>query len=135
MDSPSPAIRDLAGRLLAASQAGSESHGHDAAVVIEKLRIAVTRVAGAEGFTSLLRRALVLASRDMPSLHSVKLGAHGRLEGIEDLAAGGAGGARTRDEAAVTIAAHFLGLLITFIGEALTLNLVRDAWPEASLGK
>ena len=36
-------------------------------------------------------------------------------------------------EAAVAITAHLLGLLVTFIGEPLTLRLVREAWPDASL--
>ncbi len=29
--------------------------------------------------------------------------------------------------------AHLVGLLVTFIGEPLTLTLVRDAWPGATL--
>ena len=29
--------------------------------------------------------------------------------------------------------AQLLGLLVTFIGEPLTLRLVRDAWPNASV--
>ena len=31
------------------------------------------------------------------------------------------------------IVAQLLGLLVTFIGEPLTLRLVRDAWPNASV--
>lgn len=136
MDSPSPAIRDLARRLVAASQTASDSHGHDATAVIETLRIAVTRFAGAEGFASLLRRALILATRDVPSLQSVKVRADGRLEGIEHLAAvPGTDGTRARDEAAVVIAAQLIELLVMFIGEPLTLNLVRRTWPEGALGK
>ena len=55
-------------------------------------------------------------------MQSVKLTAEGRLEGFEQ------GG----NEGAVAITAHLLGLLATFIGEPLTLRLVREAWPEAS---
>ncbi len=132
MDRLSPAIHDLARQVVAARQTASDSQGHDAAM-IETLRIAVTRFAGAEGFTSLLRRAVVLASRDMPSLQSVKVGAHGRLEGLEHLAAlPGADSARARHEATVVIAARLLELLVTFIGESLTLTLVRASWPETS---
>ncbi|HEY3324620.1 MAG TPA: hypothetical protein VGP72_29480 [Planctomycetota bacterium] len=32
----------------------------------------------------------------------------------------------------VALIAHLLGLLITFIGEPLTLRLVQDVWPQAS---
>jgi hypothetical protein len=131
MDTPSSSMRDLARRLLAASQTASGSQVHEA-VVIEKLRITLTKFAGSEGFASLLRRALVLASAEVPSLHSVKIGADGRLQGFEQIVADkGAGGAG--DEAAVAITAHFLGLLATFIGEPLTLRLERAAWPGTLL--
>ncbi|HVK09314.1 MAG TPA: hypothetical protein VM597_11100, partial [Gemmataceae bacterium] len=35
-------------------------------------------------------------------------------------------------EGGVEVVAHLLGLLVTFIGEPLTLRLVRDAWPDVS---
>ena len=125
-------MRDLARRLLAASQTASGSQVQEAVVVIEKLRITLTKFAGSEGFASLLRRALVLASAEVPSLHSVKIGADGRLQGFEQIVADKrAGGAR--DEAAVAITAHLLGLLATFIGEPLTLRLERAACPGTLL--
>jgi hypothetical protein len=37
------------------------------------------------------------------------------------------------DEAGVILLAELLALLITFIGETLTLRLLQDAWPEAGL--
>jgi len=148
MDSPSPQVRDLAKRLLAASVATREaSHPriHEAVLVSEKLRVPVTKFAGAEGFASLQRRALALASANVPSLRGVKIGKDGRLEGF-DLAsgdvgvagvAGGAGGgghsaavdagAAEREEAAMAITNSLLGLLVTFIGEPFTLRLVREA--------
>jgi len=132
MDKPSSSIRDLARQLLAASQTAADPHVHEAVVVIEKLRIILTKFAGAEGFASLLRRALLLASAEVPALQSVKIGTDGRLDGFEqivaDKATGAAGG-----EAAVAITSHLLDLLVTFIGEPLTLTLVRAAWPDTSL--
>ncbi len=125
MDTPSSLMRELSRRLLAASETASESQVHEAAVVSEKLRIPLTRFAGAEGFASLLRRALVLASAEVPSLQSIKVGAEGRLEGFEQLAAD-TGAAAEGTEAAVAITAHLLGLLATFIGEPLTLRLERS---------
>jgi hypothetical protein len=132
MDTPSPLMSDLARRLLAASQNASGPHVHEAAVVTEKLRIPLTRFAGAEGFASLLRRALALASAEAPSLQSIKVGAAGRLEGFEQVAAD-TGTAAGGSEAAVAITAHLLGLLVTFIGEPFTLRLVREAWSDTSL--
>lgn len=131
METPSSLMRELSRRLLAASDTTSDHLVHEAAVVSERLRIPLTRFAGAEGFASLLRRALVLASAEVPSLQSIKVGPDGRLEGFEQLATdtGTAGGS----EAAVAITSHLLALLGTFIGEPLTLRLVREAWPDTSL--
>ena len=123
-------MRDLARRLLAASQTASDGpHVHEAVLVSERLRISLARFAGADGFASLLRRALVLASEDVPSLRSVKIGAVGRLEGFEQVAPDTGTGA-LGDEAAVAITAQLLELLATFIGESLTLRLLRESWPE-----
>ena len=122
-------MRDIARRLLAASQTVSDPHVPEAVLVSDRLRASLTRFAGADGFTSLLRRALALARAEVPSLQSVKVGADGRLEGFELLAA------QTGMDvaAAAAITAHLLGLLVTFIGEPLTLALVREAWPDISL--
>jgi hypothetical protein len=117
---------------MAASQTASGPHVHEAVWVIEKLRITLAKFAGADGFVSLLRRALVLASADVPALQSVKIGADGRLEGFEQLVADKGTGA-AEGEAAVAITSHLLGLLVTFIGEPLTLKLVRASWPDTSL--
>ena len=101
---------------------------HEAVRVCQKLRVSLTRFAGADGFTSLLRRSLALARADVPSLKAVTLNPEGCLEGIEQLAADSPEGAT---DASVAVTAHLLGLLVTFIGEPLMLRLVRDAWPDA----
>ena len=133
MDTPSPSIQDLAQRLLAletARQSGSDPHGHEGLRVCEKLRISLTRFAGPEAFTAILRRALALARADVAALQSVKINAEGRLEGLKVL---GADTGNVSTEAAFAITAHLLGLLATFIGEPLTLRLVHEVWPKASL--
>jgi hypothetical protein len=128
-------MRELARRLLAASQTGSDPHMHEAVLVSERLRVSLTKFAGADGFAALLRRALVLAGGEVPSLKSVKIGPDGRLDGLEQLGAGtGAGGERSiGGDAAVAITSHLLGLLVIFIGEPLTLRLVREAFPDTPL--
>jgi hypothetical protein len=129
MDKPSPSMRDLARRLLAASQDTSGPHVPEAVAVSEKLRISLTKFAGAEGFASLLRRALVLARAEAPALQSVQIAADGRLEGFEKLVAD-SGTSRVGSEAALAITAHLFELLETFIGKTFTLRLVREAWPD-----
>jgi hypothetical protein len=91
--------------------------------VSQRLRTYLTRLIGADGFTALQRRALLLAQAEIPSLQTVKITADGHLEGIETLSDGG--------EAATAIIAHVLELLITLIGESLTLRLMLDAFPAA----
>ena len=129
MVTPSASMRDLARRLLAANQVASGSQVDEAVVLIEKLRITLIKLAGAEGFTSLLRRALALARAEVPSLQNVEIGADGRLEGFEEIVADKGAGA-AGDEAAVALTAHLLWLLVTFIGEPLTLRLERAALPD-----
>ena len=133
METPPASLRDLAQRLLAveaASHSAADAQVHEAVRVCEKLRVSLTRFAGADGFTSLLRRALALARAEVPALQTVNFKADGCLEELEEVAthAGSAG-----VDGAVAITTHLLGLLITFIGEPLTLRLVREGWPDASL--
>lgn len=105
---------------------------HEAVRVCEKLQISLTRFAGSDGFKSLLRRALALARADVPALQTVKIKPDGSLDGCEALAVDSANGG---PEAAVGIIAHLLGLLVTFIGQPLTMALVREAWPDISLNE
>ena len=126
-------MRDLAQRLVALEAASESANGapvHEAVRVCDKLRISLTRFAGSDGFTSLLGRALALARAEVPSLQTVQVKPDCSLEGLGVLAVDGT---NAGPEAAVAITAHLLGLLETFIGKPLTLRLVREAWPEASL--
>jgi len=140
MDTPSASIRGLARRLLAVEAATLPSPGgaadvgarvqHEAVRVCEKLRISLTRFAGADGFTSLLRRTLALARVEAPSLNRITVKPDCSMDGLEALAAEETDGGV---EATAALTAHLLGLLVTFIGEPLTLRLVREAWPDAPL--
>jgi hypothetical protein len=134
MDTPSTSMRELSRRLLAASRSASAPTASEAVLVSDRLRASLTRFAGPDGFTSLLRRALALASAELPPLQCVKVTVDGRLDGWEAFAAeSGPGEKSPANVAAVAITGHLLGLLVTFIGEPLTLRLVRDAWPDLAL--
>lgn len=133
MDTPNSLMSDLARRLLAAeaaSQSVTDSQIHAAVRVCDKLRISLTRFAGADGFASLLRRALALARADVPALETVQLQPDGLLEGLEALTVDAM---NVGPEAAVAITANLLGLLVTFIGEPITLRLIREDWPDESM--
>jgi len=51
---------------------------------------------------------------------------------LEKLATEGPSGEVEVALAAMAITTHLLALLMTFVGEAITLRLVREAWPQAS---
>jgi hypothetical protein len=129
MSRASPAIQDLARRLIAAEAARDDppgAHAAGAVRVLEKLGAPLARLTGEAGFRSLLSRALALAKAEDASLNPVRVREDGSLEGLAGDRNGpdaGAGGA---------VVAQLLGLLVTFIGESLTLRLVRDAWPDAA---
>ena len=105
---------------------------HEAVRVHEKLRISLTRFAGADALTAMLTRALGLAGSEVPNLQTLKVQADGRIDGLEALATAKPAVAT---KAAVAITANLLWLMVTFIGESLTMRLVCEAWPDASLGE
>ena len=132
MSAATPAIRDLARRLIALEAAREVSPGGSpgaALRVCDRLRVPLVRLAGVAGFRSLMSRALAMAKTEVPSLAVAQVSADGSVEGLEwhqhdDGVEGGAGGA---------VVARLLELLVTFIGEPLTLSLVRDGWPDATV--
>jgi hypothetical protein len=136
MSTASPEVQDLARRLLAFE--ATHDNAADAYVevvvqVIEGLRVHLVRLAGVDGFRSLLSRALTLAKAEVPALNMVRTRADGSLEGFDKLEEDHEAG--VAEEAGVVLVAHLLDLLVTFIGEPLTLRLVRDKWPDASMGR
>jgi hypothetical protein len=133
MSTASPENQELARRLLAFEaehHTSSDAGVGVAAQFIEELRLRLVKLAGVEGFRSLLSQALTLAKAEVPSLEMVQVGADGSLAGFDEIQASRpevAGG-----QAGIVLVAHLLGLLMTFVGEPLTLSLLRDRWPEAS---
>ncbi len=113
--------RELAQRLLASElvEPGTADAGtHAVCRVCDKLRRPLTTLAGAAGFRSLLARALTLAKQESPALGAWEVKADGSLEGLNGEAA----------PSGAVLIAHLIGLMITFIGESLTLRLVHDVW-------
>jgi hypothetical protein len=126
--------RNLASRLLR-----REAEATDASVpketvplrVYEKLRRRLCALAGVAGFHSLASRALTLAKSDAADLADVQIAVDGSLEwfGKRHFQTG----TETKwDEGESILIARLLGLLLIFLGEALTLNVISDLWPDAS---
>ena len=127
-------MRDFAERLIAYETRGnksSETKTPVACLVSEKLRPHLATLMGNVGFRALLSRALALANAEAPWLCAVQLKADGSFEGLDEL------GAQVDPdeifEGCVVLLAQLLRLLVAFIGEDLTLWLVREAWPKLSL--
>jgi hypothetical protein len=133
MNMATPAIQDFARRLVAVEAARDSSSGARGAAVrvCERLRLPLSKLAGVAGFHSLLSRAVALARAEVPSLAAVQVRADGSLEGLDDPGPDRDAGAD--GQPGVAIVAQLVGLLVTFIGEPLTLSLVGDAWPGAIL--
>jgi hypothetical protein len=109
----------------------SETRTPAACRVGEKLRPHLATLMGNIGFRALLSRALALANAEVVWLRAVHVKADGSLEGLDELEA------QVHPdeifEGCVVLLAQLLGLLVAFIGENLTLRLVRDVWPKLSL--
>jgi len=88
--------------------------------VCDKLRRPLTTLAGAAGFRSLLARALTLAKRESPVLDAWEVKLDGSLQALD----------REGAHSGAVLIAQLIGLMITFIGESLTLRLLHDAWPD-----
>jgi hypothetical protein len=138
-------MRDLAHRLLtyeAGAGKSSEPNESPTLRVYDKLRRSLGEFARTAAFYSLASRALAMARSEIPSLRAVQVSADGALKGLGqglgqglsefghhiDLEKDRAGEQRAGDEGTVVIA-RLLGLLLIFLGEALTLSLLRNAWP------
>jgi len=124
MSRTTPALRAAAERLLKLEARGTRKLPR-AALVSERLRRVLSTLLGAGGFNALLARAVTLAKAEAPALSALRVQADSSLLGLSE-DAGSADGE-------VVLVAHILGLLVTFVGEALMLRLVNDAWPKARL--
>jgi hypothetical protein len=90
--------------------------------VCETLRQPVCALAGVDGFRALLSRALALAKAEAPILSVLQVAADGSLQGLDEI-----GQEIDKDqvrEGGVILVAQLLGLLLLFIGEAMTSRLV-----------
>ena len=130
-----PTTRDLARRLLvyeANAGKNSETTGSATTRVYEKLRGNLCVLAGVAGFQALASRALTLASSQVPGLSAVQVAADGKLQGMSDQDPPMKADEDRIDEEGVILISSLLGLLLMLLGEALTMNLARNVWPDAA---
>jgi hypothetical protein len=127
------ALRRLALKVLA-QHSGSDADAKGLATAGRRAYDDLARVStpliGQVGFEALMRRALHLAGREHAWLVDSRDGGHTGepFAGLltlehQELA--------VATEGAVAVFATFAGLLVTFIGEPVTMHLLRQAWPGA----
>jgi len=108
----------------------SDTEGRAAFRVCEKLRGPLSTFAGVAGYRALLSRALALAKAEVPWLSRLQVTPEGSILPSAELE-----GRLIREEAnkgGTALVKHVIGLLITFIGETLTLRLIHEVWPKAT---
>jgi hypothetical protein len=129
----SPQLRSVAQRLMAyeASRNASSRTGDPPFPVLERLRPALATLMGKAGFRGLLARSIAAASEEVRWLRAVHVKSDGSLTGLQELQAQLA--PALFFEGHTLMLAQLLGSLVVFIGDELTLQLVRDAWPKLSL--
>jgi hypothetical protein len=136
MNRTAPQLRRIARQLMASSEArgnaSAEASDPAAFRATDKLRPHLSMLMGRGGFQALLARALVLATIEVPWLAAVKVVADGEMEGLT--AAHSKLDASEFSEGEVVLLAQLIGLLVAFIGPALTSRLITQVWPQLSLG-
>jgi hypothetical protein len=130
-----PEMRDLAHRLLAfeaATDKTSEPVESATLRVYEKLRQSLCALAGVAAFQSIAFRALMQAKSEAPGLWAVRIAVDGALEGLGEFEPQLGSGEEQVGDGGLILIDHILDLLLIFLGEAITINLLRNAWPGAS---
>ena len=134
MSQATPQLRDFATRLMSYEAVGKVLNGTRIPAgfyVSEKLRLHLATFMGRTGFHTLLARSLALSAAEVPWLSKVRVEEDGSLGGLEGLQA--ELGPDEFFEGGVVLLAQLLGLLVSFIGERLTLRLVLEVWPKVPL--
>ncbi len=121
-----PNTLEIAERLLifeSEKHGSPEANAPPAVHVFRKLDLPLSKLVGEMGSRALLARALTLAKREAAVLTPVKVTNDGTLEGLNGEAEG----------ASTVLVSHLIGLVETFWGEALTLRVLHDVWPDRNI--
>jgi hypothetical protein len=127
-----PEMRDLARRLLTyEADAGKSTEPMEPPTlrVYEKLRQSLGELVGVAGFQSLASRALTLSRPEAPGLSATRVTEDGYLQGLGEIEKQFDMDNDRAGEGGIILIARLLGLLRIFLGETLTLSLLRNAWP------
>ena len=133
---PAQRIKDLARSLVDTEMTARGAEGDVVASdfpVCARLRSPLSSVSGKAGFEALLSRALSLTKAALPRIAPLRVASDGCVGGKAEIYPHLS--STESLEAEVELVANLIHLLITFVGEALTLRLIQEAWPKASFSK
>ncbi|MDB6025901.1 MAG: hypothetical protein JWM68_2124 [Verrucomicrobiales bacterium] len=134
MSRVTPKIQELAQRIVTYETKASKSPQAKATAVFQlfdELRPHLTPLMGSAGYAALLARALAITKAESITLSEVQVKADGTLDGFDKLHVQ-IGPEEILNNMTLMLA-HLLSLLVTFIGEDLTLRLLSEGWPKLSL--
>jgi hypothetical protein len=124
--------RQLAQQVVALECARDESKSdpiQSAENACEKLRAELGRLVGVSGYSTLLAHARTQAMAEDACLEALQINLEGAITWVSNGSPAPARDKRAR--ALEALLAHTIGLLIVFLGDAVSLRLLRNVWPEA----
>ena len=133
MGQSNPQLRDMARQLLERERRQAEKPadvGEASERTFQRLQEHMSNLIGRVGFQALMTRAAHLTRAEAGWIESIAIERESRvtLQGL-DVVLEREGAARAM-EGMVLLLANLIGLLCTFIGEELTLRLLRRIWEE-----
>jgi hypothetical protein len=133
MKPENPKLQNLALRLFE-HEASKSGNSDEPVKAIEsccqRLHDRLDRLIGAGGFRALLNRALYLAKKKHTWLEGVGIQDYPGCQ-FKDLREAAKGKKpATVNEACTLMLANVIWLLVTFIGEDITIGLIQEAWPD-----
>lgn len=127
---PDESLFELARELLAREAAVLPGAPEDSVFqAFEKVRQPLGTLAGVTGVRVLLSRALTLAKAKCAPLSAISVQQDGSLKGFNALSP------QMASEAGLVLLVELLGLLVAFIGKALTMQLIRNVWLELTVSE
>ena len=129
-----PWLKDFAILVLRSEETGGgATESRPAFSACEKLRHPLNKMLGAQGFQSLLARAVALAGAKAPWLRSLRATSKGVLDGLVEVRP--QPDRQTLADGEALILGELLGLLVIFIGPSVTQGLVQETWPDVKTWK
>ncbi|MEX0900279.1 MAG: hypothetical protein WD081_06265 [Gammaproteobacteria bacterium] len=129
-------VEGLARRVVADEAQRIPPTAHDADLILgvcDKMHPPLSRLAGTISYRALLSRALVLAKPKAQTLAALRFESDGHLMFDPEHPAAEFLNRDTVRQDAIVLVTEFLNVLMLLIGEGLTVQIIRQVWPEVKI--